>query len=345
MAGFLFLVLILAQVFAANHRLTEQLYFKTVYPPIAAGLGFVSDLVPFSIQEIIIGALIICLLWRGIGLVKTAVQKRIPWKVCLIKAGKGLFWTAAPLLVLFHLVWGFNYYRVRLVERPHYDRTRVSPENLRTQLQRTLTLVNKLRPGFSPLSAGKLNHELNIVVDRVCLHLNGIQVHSSRKIKRFLSGYLALTGFNGVCLPFLMEAHVAIDALPCELPFISAHEKTHLKGHALESEANYIAWLACSRSQQPSIRYSGQFALLRYLLHCLPRQEHKQWLKQLHPLVLKDMKDIAEKYRRKSRFLRYITRTVYNSYLKSNRIESGMANYGQMVNLVLGYRWHEKEKQ
>ena len=47
--------------------------------------------------------------------------------------------------------------------------------------------------------------------------------------------------------PFFLETLLAPDLLDVERPFVIAHEWGHLAGFADESEANFIAWLACRR--------------------------------------------------------------------------------------------------
>ena len=49
---------------------------------------------------------------------------------------------------------------------------------------------------------------------------------------------------------FWLETLLAPDLLDVERPFVIAHEWGHLAGFADESEANFIAWLACLRGHR-----------------------------------------------------------------------------------------------
>ena len=59
--------------------------------------------------------------------------------------------------------------------------------------------------------------------------------------------------------PFFLETLLAPDLLDVERPFVIAHEWGHLAGYADESEANFIAWLACRRGSRarPVQRVAG----------------------------------------------------------------------------------------
>ena len=49
-------------------------------------------------------------------------------------------------------------------------------------------------------------------------------------------------------VPVFLEVILNPDLLPVEKPFVLAHEWAHLAGYADESEANFVAWLACCRA-------------------------------------------------------------------------------------------------
>ena len=80
-----------------------------------------------------------------------------------------------------------------------------------------------------------------------------------------LDPYLGAAGISAFTNPFGLEVVFNTALLPIEKPFTLAHEWAHVAGFADESEANFIALLACARSADPMIRYSGWLALYRYL--------------------------------------------------------------------------------
>ena len=58
-------------------------------------------------------------------------------------------------------------------------------------------------------------------------------------------------------VPVFLEIILNPDLLPVEQPSVLAHEWAHLGGYADESEANFIAWIACVRSGDPAAQYSA----------------------------------------------------------------------------------------
>ena len=74
---------------------------------------------------------------------------------------------------------------------------------------------------------------------------------------------VGVLGFIG---PFFCETQINAELLPTQVPFVYAHEYSHLLGVSNEDEANFWAYTVCVNSDVPEIRYSGYFSLLPYVL-------------------------------------------------------------------------------
>ena len=79
-----------------------------------------------------------------------------------------------------------------------------------------------------------------------------------------LGGYFHDAAIAGMTDPFALETLLAPDLLDVERPFVIAHEWGHLAGYADESEANFIAWLACLRGT-PRAQYSAWLTLFGHV--------------------------------------------------------------------------------
>ncbi len=79
------------------------------------------------------------------------------------------------------------------------------------------------------------------------------------------SYYMYKSGIIGIYFPFSMEANYSRYVSDSYLPHVIAHEYSHLKGYIYESEANFMSYLACSRSDDPAVRYSGLLCVLYYI--------------------------------------------------------------------------------
>ena len=89
-----------------------------------------------------------------------------------------------------------------------------------------------------------------------------------------------------------------------------------LRGNAL---AQYSGWLSA---------YSRAASVLR--------RDVRATLPALGDGPRRDLDAIAARYRRSSPLLRTAAREVYDSYLRANRIEEGIANYDSVLHLMLG---------
>jgi hypothetical protein len=140
--------------------------------------------------------------------------------------------------------------------------------------------------------------------------------------------------------PFFLEIILNPDLLPSERSFTLAHEWAHLAGYADESEANFVAWLACVRSA-PAAQYNGWVAAYRYLSAVLPRDERSRLRARLSPAVVADLAAINHRLARASPTLAHAARGAYDSYLRANRVEEGIASYGLVTRLMLGTSFEE----
>jgi hypothetical protein len=140
------------------------------------------------------------------------------------------------------------------------------------------------------------------------------------------------TGTSGFTNPFTLETQLAPDLLWFERPFAQAHEWSHVAGFNREDEANYIAAVACIRDPEPAVQYSGWLELFLYL-PSLKSYPHSMFV----PQVWQDFAAIRERNKHFVNLrLSSISWRVYNSYLKSNRIASGVQNYNEVTRLMAG---------
>jgi hypothetical protein len=141
-----------------------------------------------------------------------------------------------------------------------------------------------------------------------------------------------LSGTSGFTNPFTLETQLAPDLLWFERPFAQAHEWSHVGGYNREDEANYIAAVSCLRDDDVVARYSGAIELFLYLPP-LKHYPHSMFVEQV-------WQDFAAIRRRNKHFvnlnLSRFSWRVYNSYLKSNRIASGVENYDEVTRLMAG---------
>ena len=152
------------------------------------------------------------------------------------------------------------------------------------------------------------------------------------------TGILMHFGVSGVFSPFTQEPNVDPGLDPIQLASVAAHEVAHLAGFASEDEANFVAWLACTRSPEPMLRYAGHVALLATFASAANPTLARQLRQTAGPEVQKDRRRMARRWAvYYSRRLARVQRVVYDKVLRSQGVRSGIHSYGEVVRLVLSW--------
>lgn len=236
--------------------------------------------------------------------------------------------------VWFVASWGWCYDRAPVTTRVVYRPEAVNPDALARLRREAIAQVNALAPlaharAAEPLAIGALRAAWLPVVRAM-----GDEWRPAVGAPKatLAAPFLAASGTEGFINPFTLEAQLAPDLLWFEVPFALAHEWTHLAGFAREDEANYAAIVACLRSHDPVQRYSGWLELFLYLppLPHYPRSTFS-------PLVWSDFAAIRARNARHVNLTlaRWSWRT-YDAYLQANHVAAGIANYGEVTQLLLG---------
>ena len=159
-----------------------------------------------------------------------------------------------------------------------------------------------------------------------------------------LASMVALTGSMG---PFFGEFTMNAEVLPVDYPAIYAHELSHLYGITNEGEANFYAYLVCTRSQVPAIRFSGLLSVFSHLLYnvrsMMGESSYAYMLSQVRPEIRR-LVEYRQTYWRErySPLLGSMQDWLYDFYLRSHRVEGGRKNYSQVVALLIAWD-HRKE--
>ena len=144
-------------------------------------------------------------------------------------------------------------------------------------------------------------------------------------------------GARDVVITFLNNVSALDETprLPFERPFVLAHEWGHLAGFADESEASLLAWLTCLEGDERA-QYSGWLAIYGHVIGNLPRSDARALSEPLQAGPRADLAAISARLERSSPVIRSVARDAYDTYLKANRVEEGIASYHAVVLLILG---------
>ena len=316
-------VIVLAVIAAAAPLpadVIERWYSRGLFPRLQQPLTLISNLVPFALFDV---------LW--IGAVAAAAllvyrSRRHGW----IKGARHvlvvLTCAAAAVYLAFLAAWGLNYRRLPLTEKVVFDETRITAEAHAALGDRAVATLNAEyaeahRQRFS-------EHDLYYAFLDAQQALGGSLTVTGAPKQTLLGWYFHKASIAGMTDPVFLETLIAPDLLDVERPFVIAHEWAHLAGYADESEANFVAYLACRRGDALA-RYSAALMLIGYA----PGRRALRDL-DLGPRI--DLYAIQHRYAQTSGVLRFAARESYDRYLKANRVEKGIESYDAVVQLILG---------
>ena len=151
---------------------------------------------------------------------------------------------------------------------------------------------------------------------------------------------LSIQNLTGVYSPFTVEANYNSGMTDYNIPFTACHELSHLRGFMQEEEANFIAYLACSRSDNVQFRYSGNLLGWIYCMSVLHNVDYDAWeevRQTLAPEVEPDLAANREYWARYDGAVAEVSNKVNDTYLKANGQDDGVKSYDRMVDLIVAY--------
>lgn len=300
----------------------EGVYANGIFAALNRAFVPLANGVPFAVGDVeaIVALALLAGCWTA------GLRRRIPARRLLAHT----LGAAAVGVVLFEVLWGWNYRRPTVVARVAYDAARVDDASVAAFGERIVAILNadvaaahaerldreKLRAAFAPLAARLGDRwDVALTVPKTTI----------------AQPYYDAAGVGGQYSPFAFETLLNASFLPFEVPRALAHEWAHVAGFTDEGDANYIGTLACLRSNDPLLRYSGAF----WTYGELPAAVRERL--RLDPRVSADF----EASRR--RFLRHYVPQLfalqwrfYDRFLRVNRVAGGVASYGYFLRLLVG---------
>jgi uncharacterized protein DUF3810 len=308
----------------------EQWYSLGVYPVIQNVVTWLSSLVSVALLDV--GALVALGSWLAFV---TGRWRKSGARAGLKVAAVSLVAMISVGYLLFLAVWGLNYRRLPLEVKLAYDPARVTPDGTFQLGQIAVEQVNSLEPVKAPRSPYSREAMIPAFADAQ-RHLGAKRTARPAMPKRSaVSWYLRNAGIDGMIDPLFLEIILNPDVLPIEQPFTLAHEWAHLAGYAGESDANFVAWLTCIRSDSAA-QYSGWLEAYRYAEAALPRERRRELQRRLSPAVIADLRAISVRLGRVNPVVSGFARNVYDAYLKTQGVDEGLASYSAMLRLMVG---------
>ena len=326
------LTFILTELAATSPQLTNQFYSSGIYPFIAAALSFVSGIFPFSLDDLFYILLSVWLL----SLFILPLFKKIKWT----KAFRLLINTLAIVYMAFYWLWGFNYYRSDLNERLSFDEAQADT----TELMNTLRwLIDEVNKSYTEVDSIDKRQWVSIIEKEYTKHHEFLKIDTrlcktNPKAMTF-SRFFAAATISGYYGPFFSEVHINKYLLPVELPLVLSHELAHRYGITSEAEANFYAWYICTQSDHQQMKYSADLYLLRYFAFATHRiGSFKEAVSHIRPEVKEDYTKVTRHWMAlMNRNVEEVATAVNDAYLKTNKVEEGIADYEGVVKCIMDY--------
>lgn len=342
-------------------------YVSNVFPLWVESYGRMTGRIPFSVGELMLvcaAALLLLLLFAGLASVlwKLAGHVRKGSKVKAPKWCRRYGFSMLALFTAVALVMTLNcfllYHCTSFSEK--YMGCTAEKEYSRWQLE---ALRNHI--------VEKCN-ELSKLVDRdaggIIKYKGDLEARAVEEMERLGQRYPQLAGYypdpkqfymsdffsqqhmQGYYFPFSMEANYNNRMYVTNMPITICHELSHLKGFIQEDEANFIAFLACTGSEDVLFQYSGYLSVLYYIdndyLDAIDgNREHYRTQVAISSLVRRDKvfltpeawEEVEKKAVISTDTVSKVSRTFLETNLALNGVEDGMVAYSRVAELILEY--------
>lgn len=323
----------------------EKLSERLIRPMHRSFAGLTAYL-PFSLAEMLIGAIVLTLLTYWAFCLYRIVKKR-ERDATLYRLILTPLTAVLTVYALFCAMWGPFFYGDDFTTRAGLSETPVSVEELAAVTEYFADLANEYSGLVSRDEQGictvdrqaVLSRSSNIfdAVEESFPSLAGPDVEAKPIFFSRIMSYLDFTGFF---FPITGEANVNMDFPPSLFASTVAHEISHQRGVAKEEEANFVAVLASLESGDADYIYSAALLAYTHLGNALYEADYEAWLeiyRSLDDYVLMDFAQNRGYWQQFETPVQTVSNTVYEGFLHSYDQHLGLKSYGACVDLLVNY--------
>ena len=340
----LFPVSLILSLLAQNSDIFSEFYAVNIYPFISKPINYITSKLPFSLGEFMIVAAIIL----GTGFVVfyiflffTAVDRR---KEYLIKFILNIMCILCIIYFDFTISCGINYHRYTFAQRYNYNLEPSSKDDLIGLCTELANRANELRENISDSEIVQMKDFSKMAQTAYESYTRMSQLYPTLKTQYaapkpiFFSKFMSELNLTGIFFSATFEANVNIDSPAFLIPSTMCHELSHVHGYMREDEANYIAYLVCTLSEDYYFKYSGTMLAYIHSVNALYAADAAAYSEVFEILNDKVKADISinnvywQEFKGKAAD---VSNKVNDTYLKVNALQDGVKSYGRMVDLLL----------
>lgn len=342
------LALLIPRLCAGRAAIIEKYYACGVYPLIKTALSALTTLVPFSIAEFLLYAIIAAVILFVLADLLRVLLGRASF-AALVRRLVGFAIMGGTLMLLFYATWGLNYFRVPLKARMGLNVCERSIDELESLTQMLAKRADELRASLPEDENGVATLETGYsavcdALPNAYAALAEAQPVFDGRVTRVKSVTwskgLSWCGITGVYVGMTAEPNVNVHAPVFLLPHTAAHEMAHQLGIASEDEAEFAGYLACMESDDPAVRYAGVLSMLIRLGNALHGEDEARYeaiYGNYSEALLRDLRFQRAYWDAFEGKVEEHATQMNDAYLKHNAQDSGVKSYGEVVDMLLAY--------
>ena len=210
----------------------------------------------------------------------------------------------AGILIAFYVLWGFNYFKNGFAKEIGLEL--IEEEDL--DMEKALFDENEILNSFDFEEFDSLYFQnykeyeslIRIELESYIKEL-GYPVLGRVRVRALPRGTLLNFRTSGIYIPHALEGHFDFGLHHVQYPFTLAHEMAHGYGFTDESVCNFLAYIACMRSERQELKYSASLSYWRYLASNVDSKEvflrSKELLKEEIKSDLVEIRKHVDRYR------------------------------------------------
>lgn len=304
------------------------------------------DIFPFSFVEI----LLICSPILVYFLVRLIYARAKKGAVYMWRTLVSFLAIGAVIMISFVFGYEASYYGHSVEQKIGFERRTVTTEELEQAayilLARTEAEIPDVKYPEGTYSSmdctfAELNDKLNVAYARLVDGHPALDGMTSRAKPVILSEPWTYTHISGLYSFFTGEANVNVNYPDFIIATSAAHEMAHQRGTGKEDEADFIAYLVCTGSDDAYLRYAGNLEFFRSVMNQLYDSDRDAWTRlweTASDTVRGDLVSFSrffDKYR--ENVAAQVNDVINDTYIQAHNQPAGVKTYDLVTELVVSY--------
>ncbi|WP_305767069.1 DUF3810 domain-containing protein [Candidatus Epulonipiscium viviparus] len=341
--------MICLHAYADNPIWWEKFYSLKINKITIEFLSSSFGILPFSVFEVLVFLLAISLIWYVLVTIYNLIRHFRYFYIVLGRFVLNIVLIAALLFSSFELLWGLNYKRPQfglghglVIGEYTTEQLGALYVHLLKRAETVREFLDEDENGIAQMYGDYQNIFTRaplgfVALESVFEELGGDYGQAKPIAVSDLLNYASVTGIYS---PFTGEPNVNVAIPAIYIPSTTCHEMGHQRGFGFEDQCNFIAFITCERHPHADFQYSGYLLAIAYTSNAIAKADFGQLRslnQQMSDGVRRDLDYGNAFWDQYQGDIEEMADSVNNTFLKSNGVHSGTANYGKVVELLLAY--------